>query len=200
MTSPDWVILNANRGGQLECLRCGQSHLPNYPIDPRLLSAMSKTFEKIHRRCLIHQGGLHCCFCGTQGHAPEACPRLNATTPEQWLAGPDNGISSRTIYGALHSSGGYHRWPGGEVSTSVPLDPGDFGRCYRLLKLFPAWRARLPEVAAMHPEWRGLVEAWDELTALYEEELPTGKCPKLYARMQMIIDSPRRPSARRNFT
>lgn len=32
----------------------------------------------------------------------------------------------------------------------------------------------------------GLGAAWDELTALYLEELPTGRCKKLYDRMNEI--------------
>ena len=39
---------------------------------------------------------------------------------------------------------------------------------------------------AAYPEWAPLVAVWDELTALYEEELPSGRCPKLYDRMQQL--------------
>lgn len=52
----------------------------------------------------------------------------------------------------------------------------------------PSWRARLGEVAAAEPDWKPLVEAWDELTALYEDELTnkSGLAPKLYARMKEL--------------
>lgn len=69
---------------------------------------------------------------------------------------------------------------------AVPRDPGDFGRCHRLLALIPDGRSRLGEVAERHPDWRPLVENWEELTRLYEEELPSGQAPKLYARMKEL--------------
>lgn len=101
--------------------------------------------------------------------------------PIAWLTNGDTGTSSLTIW---HLMMGRemppNRWP------SVPLDPSDFGRCYRLLKVMPTWRARLPEVAQRHPKWQPMVQAWDELTALYELELPTGMCPKLYDRMKEL--------------
>jgi hypothetical protein len=101
------------------------------------------------------------------------------TAEGRWLAGGDTGTSSITIWSVMtgrpRPKVGW--WP------DIPHDPADFGRCHRLLENFPAWRARLPEVSAKHPEWAGLVEAWDELTSLYLEELPSGRGPKLYARM-----------------
>lgn len=95
-----------------------------------------------------------------------------------WLTNGDTGISSETIWSVL--TGHPVRRAG------VPRDPQDFGRCHRLLKVMPAWRARLPEVAAKYPEWKPLVDAWDELTALYEEELPKGRPAKLYDRMKEL--------------
>ncbi|HMI93818.1 MAG TPA: hypothetical protein VK509_20735 [Polyangiales bacterium] len=104
-------------------------------------------------------------------------------SPEDiWLAGGDTGRSSKTIWKVM--TGGAVGSP--DWRPGIPLDPADFGRCHRLLEQFPAWRARLPEVAAKHPEWTRLVEAWDELSALYVEEYPTGRAPKLYARMQEL--------------
>jgi hypothetical protein len=75
----------------------------------------------------------------------------------------------------------------------IPYDPDDFGRCYRLLKVMPSWRERLAEVAAVCPQWAPFVEAWGELTALYEDELENGPvtkgvrmAPRLYARMREL--------------
>jgi hypothetical protein len=72
-------------------------------------------------------------------------------------------------------------------NMSAPRDPSDFGRCYRMLKLFPELRERLPEVASACPEWSGLVGAWAELEALWEQESPSGKCPALYDRMKALL-------------
>lgn len=94
-----------------------------------------------------------------------------------WIVGPDTGISSKTIWavmmGVVAQTGDY----------CIPYDPSDFGRCHRLLQIMPEWRSRLNEVASMFPEWTPLVKNWGELEALYLEELPTGRCPKLYNRM-----------------
>lgn len=102
--------------------------------------------------------------------------------PIAWLTNGDTGISSKTIWSVMMNRSIGDRY----FRPSVPSDPSDFGRCYRLLKVMPSWRARLGEVAAQYPEWAGLVAAWDELTALYEEELPKGTAPKLYQRMQVL--------------
>ena len=70
--------------------------------------------------------------------------------------------------------------------ADIPHDPDDFGRCYRLLQLFPAWKFRLGEVAVRYSEWEPLVREWADLELLYEEELPSRSCPKLYAKMKEL--------------
>jgi len=105
-------------------------------------------------------------------------------TTTEWLMGGDTGISSMAIF-AVMTGTRYHP-PGG---TPIPYDPDDFGRCHRLLERFPAWRLRLGEVPAVYPAWTPFVPAWDELTALYVEELPSGRCPKLYARLSELRDA-----------
>lgn len=102
--------------------------------------------------------------------------------PVAWLTNGDTGISSETIWSVLMN----RRIAKPHWHADVPHDPADFGRCYRLLKVMPSWRARLPEVAEKYPKWAPLVAAWDELTALYEEEEPSGMAPKLYARMKEL--------------
>lgn len=107
---------------------------------------------------------------------------MSKITPIDWLLSDDTGISSKTILAVM---------TGSNVSrySRPPADPSDFGRCYRLLQLFPDWRARLNEVADKFPSWAGLVKEWDELTAMYEEEIAgnTGKAPRLYKRMRELL-------------
>lgn len=113
-------------------------------------------------------------------------PHLGEPKPEDvWLCGGDTGTSSLTIWRVMTG----RPTPGGS-RVGIPHDPSDFARCHGLLELLPAWRARMGEVAAQHPEWTALVEAWPELTALYLEELPTGSAPKLYERMQALTTRP----------
>lgn len=106
-------------------------------------------------------------------------------TPIDWLLSGDTGISSECICGVMTNS---------KVrDCSPPQDPGDFGRCYRLLKHFPEWRPRMGEVAVKFPEWTALVREWDALTNLYELESKNknGMAPKLYDRMKVLIDEGR---------
>lgn len=105
-----------------------------------------------------------------------------------WLAGPDTGTSSRTIAAALATPHlrTHHRLHL-RHGENPPWDPDDFGRCYRLLELFPEWRGRLGVVAAADPRWQGLVDHWGELEELWREESPGGRAPKLYARMKELL-------------
>ncbi len=93
--------------------------------------------------------------------------RRNAALPSKelrWLRGYDTGASSVTIYWVMIGR------IINEEPPSTPSDADDFGRCYRLLKLFPEWRARLGEVGARYSAWAPLVIIWDELTSLYEND------------------------------
>ncbi len=105
-------------------------------------------------------------------------------TPLEWLMGGDTGISSQTILSVMTGTP-----MTGNFGPSVPYDPSDFGRCYRLLGHFPEWKNRLHEVAEKYPRWKPLVDSWDELTVLYEEEIKNknGRAPKLYARMCELL-------------
>jgi hypothetical protein len=125
-----------------------------------------------------------CPMCGAKqvliGVAPKTTPEGD---PMAWLASGDTGISSETIFGVMT---GQTMAMARRYGYCPPSDPADFGRCYRLLKVMPSWRARLPEVAVKFRAWKPLIEAWDELTALYEEEMSKDRAPKLYHRMQEL--------------
>lgn len=129
-------------------------------------AAAMKAFVKVHLRCL-------------PGEYIEKIPQ----TPEEWAAGRDTGTSSLTIYSLITGQPS----PRDGDGFCTPLDPDDFGRCYRLLKLFPAWREQLGKVVERCPEWGPLVDHWDELTELYEAELGSGLAPRLYKRMQELL-------------
>lgn len=162
-TKTDWVVVGGKHGETAHCTRCGKGLDLPLPMELYLAAACMNAFVEHHSEC---QPGLF--------HEPPVI------TLQQWWSGRDTGISSLTICEVLadiQSPFPLH---------DVPYDPDDFGRCYRLLKLFPAWRDRLGEVAARFPEWAALVERWDEMTKLYEEEEPTGICRKLYDLMQTL--------------
>ena len=85
----------------------------------------------------------------------------------RWWRGTDVGTSSAALFSVFCMD----RLKG--VSNdmgrgSTPSDASDFGRCHRLLELFPdEWRERLPEVAAAYPEtaWPLIIDRWAELEA-----------------------------------
>lgn len=162
------------------CLCCGQSYAPALPCPVDMMAAMMVAFQKMHDECEEGPGGLACIYCLQFGHAPKDCKLLKVTTPMEWMQGPDTGISSKCIWHVMNGTSEIR-------DTHTPRDPSDFGRCYRMLKLFPQWRSRLDEVAERFPRWTALVREWDELTRLYEEEEPSGRCPKLYRRMKELI-------------
>jgi len=185
--SVDWLVVNANRGGSFDCLRCGASYMPTYPAPVDVMVAISKSLEKTHRTCKANPEGDRCPFCLKLGHNFEACPNAKVRTIDDWFRGPDTGTSSQTIACTLTgrgTNGGY---------SDPPADPSDFGRCHRLLTRFPELRPRLGEVAARYPAWAPFVREWDRMTALYERERPTGKAPELFALMQALTQEGRAP-------
>jgi hypothetical protein len=158
----DWVVVGGKHGETAHCTRCGEG-LTLGPQPIYIWTAATEAFIKEHARC-----------------KPGSYHETPTTTPLQWFLGRDTGTSSLAIFEVMTGTKSPHR------SYSFPLDPDDFGRCYRLLNLFPEYRLRLPEVAERFPAWRPMVARWDEMTALYEEELPRGTAPKLYELMQEL--------------
>lgn len=101
-----------------------------------------------------------------------------------WRCRGNVGISSSTIANSFQRTVPI---PGGH--PNVPQDPVDFKRCCDLLTLIPEWLAKLAVVSSVYPFWQPFVAAWAELAELWEEESPSGACPKLYARMQELVQA-----------
>ena len=112
-----------------------------------------------------------------------------ALTKENWIVRGNIGLSSKAIWAhfTLGCSVGF---------GAAPSDPSDFLRCYWLLKLAPAWRARIFELGERYSSWIKLVSHWGELEAMlleawpkscesgeYENEPPARK---MYARMKEL--------------
>lgn len=112
-------------------------------------------------------------------------------TPEEWIIKGRVGISSQTIWAVLNgvtTEGPRICTHSLHESYDVPHDPSDFGRCLDLLESVPGWRERLGEVAAVFPKWAPMVREWPRLEALWLEEEPKGKLPKLFAELQKLED------------
>ena len=102
-----------------------------------------------------------------------------------WLGGPDTGQSSKAIVSWMERDVTLAATMGNRLE--YPRDPADLGRCIRLMDIEPSYRARIREMADASPQWAALVFHWNELEALYREELPSGKAPKCYDLMQSLL-------------
>ncbi len=85
----------------------------------------------------------------------------------EWALGGDSGQSSKALVMAITGA----RVIANCDAKSPPWDPSDFGRCSRVLAKFPELRAGLSKVAALSPIWAAYVEHWDELEALYAQDV-----------------------------
>ncbi len=103
-----------------------------------------------------------------------------------WLNTDDTGQSSLYMAQVLAPLAGLAApAPGVHSRDPWPHDPGDFGRCVRLLEAVPELRAHVAALANPEhgPVWNGIANEWDALEGLFREEAPSGKCPKLYQRL-----------------
>jgi hypothetical protein len=90
----------------------------------------------------------------------------------QWATSNDTGISSETLLCLLLDLPKPHHW-------GVPGDLADFGRCYRMIELFPELKERFPEIAELHPDWRPFIDCWEQMARLYRECVKWEALPKL---------------------
>lgn len=104
-----------------------------------------------------------------------------------WLAGGERGISSNTIVARIT---GLYTLQGRRGSH--PLDPDDLTRCVLLLESCPSIAAEFHLMREESSTWARLVDAWPELVALLDEEIPGwregrhGSAPKTYALMRKL--------------
>ena len=81
-----------------------------------------------------------------------------------WLQKGEKGISSEVIFGAI-SGLWLSNW------RMTPSDPDDFRRCYLLIKQVPEWKKELWRVAEISSAWENVVENWDKLCEMLEDQL-----------------------------
>lgn len=104
----------------------------------------------------------------------EIAYQLDPLSPQvRWWRGTDVGQSSAALFHVFCDES--LKWCSNEMGCSAtPSDADDFGRCHRLLVLFPEWRSRLVEVAMKYPNtaWPKIVARWSELETAHEAALP----------------------------
>lgn len=134
------------------------------------------------------------------GKAGDGCRTITGGTPTRWHAKRRQEARWRTRYASEYAEQGCRcsqPWTGiapaygrsayaiKNGGTQHPLDPSDLCRC---LKVSP----RTPKhMRDRSPEWRVLVDHWDELAELLHEEHPNGRATKTYARMKELFQQAR---------
>lgn len=104
----------------------------------------------------------------------------------EWLAGGERGTSANTI---VQHITGLPALAGADPDH--PHDPADLKRCRQLLDQVPELVPYFERMRTCTPAWEWLVDHWDELCALMDEEAPNwrtgqGGCPKTLARMRAL--------------
>lgn len=111
----------------------------------------------------------------------------------EWLSGPNTGLSSKHMaYCAMGVEKrsilpGYH-----------PVDPADLNRCFLLVEKVPEVLNYFDKIAEFSPQWRVIIENWDELKKLFISEVGWNwtnghEAPKTYKRMQELFNPKTKP-------
>jgi hypothetical protein len=107
-----------------------------------------------------------------------------------WLENGELGLSSKVLGSLLTGNTG----PAINQPESHPKDPFSFRRCMLLFEWVPDLRYELHQMRFVSPEWEAIVDHWDELEALLNEEMPfwreakgAGRAPKCQQRLNEIL-------------
>ena len=161
MSAAHVIVKQRDNHMVMVCLHCGAQVAMLSPVDLTSLLGLLDSFRDSHASCKLQTERAICGDCLGSGHTAEEHRNRKLASPEEWLRGGDTGLSSLCIYRHMMGQQQDRYW-----GAATPRDEYDFGRCYRLLKQFPAWRARIGEMRD-HAGWNELTEAWEELEALY---------------------------------
>lgn len=93
----------------------------------------------------------------------------------QWLCSGETGLSSKTMV-CIHTGNEMD----GDWGFRAPRDVADFRRCWLLVEAVPEIRNSFPLIAEKCPAFKGVIENWDVISAAYERERGSGKCPETY--------------------
>lgn len=160
------VIRNEN----LFCMNCGSSQAIPFPMEIPVFAAMGKAFGKSHATC------------PKTWEPPTPNGQLSELGKANWwMANGERGISSETIWHTITGTPIRSRF--GEMP---PSDPDDFRRCFLLLKAVPEWKAKLHLLKPLSKTWSNLVDNWDKLTEMLEEQMKTKKANGMYEFMQTL--------------
>lgn len=75
----------------------------------------------------------------------------------------------------------------GNVLINWPNDNSDFKRCLKFIEIVPEVKERLVELKHLSPEWSNLVENWNKITSLLNED----QFVEAYALIKLSITKPK---------
>lgn len=142
------------RNSNLFCDNCGDEHKINYPLPVDEVIKKSKEFEKRHKNC--------------KKTWEQPKPDYNKTPEERmkwWWDYCSRGQSSEAMWHCFMRTG--------KGFSNYPHDPDDFSRCYGLLEVVPELKSQMHKLKDLCPEWSRLVDNWDKLTEMFEENRRT---------------------------
>lgn len=152
------------RNGDLFCTHCGRSQAVAMPIEIPVFAAMCSAFSKSHAKC---KKTWREPISLNDSLPPEISNLQLYERAQFWYTKCERGTSSENIF---------FRMTGRKTEdVAHPHDLSDFRRCYLLLKVIPEYRTRISEMKDVSPIWSALVDNWDKLTELFEEQVKTGK-------------------------
>lgn len=163
------------RNEALFCFNCGTSRPKPVPLSISDMAMMIEHFNKAHRHCAP------VCKQPVNANAEHMTERGNILW---WLEYGEHGLSSKTM--AIHLADPFlvPILPQPSRKTA-PVDPDDFKRCEWLLQAVPQFRQRLGQMKQAGPVWRNLVENWDTLRTMLDEQLQ-GKQNNMYEFMKEL--------------
>jgi hypothetical protein len=146
------------RNGDLFCFNCGTSYKMNLPQPVTMAAALMTQFEKDHKGCKP-----------TWKEPTTRGVKTEEENANWWAVNGEHGISSKTMFNRLIY--GLNVRPLTNSYQGTPSDPDDFKRCYKLIQAVPQWKNRLGELKSLSPVWSKLVDNWDKLTEMYEQNV-----------------------------
>ncbi len=162
------------RNGDLFCFHCGDSHKIKLPMLATDAANVMLDFSKRHKNCKKTW----------QQPNVEETKMLSCVADKikWWLVNGERGASAEAMFRMFTTT----MVDPAKCTYVFPSDPDDFRRCYLLIKAIPEWRDRLPEMKKVSPVWENLVNNWEKLTELLEEQIKTGQPNGMYELMKEL--------------
>lgn len=167
------------RNGHPFCTHCGQSYEMKLPAPIPIVTATINAFIDVHKNC------------EKRWVEPTVDPSKSIEDKLIfWYKNGERGVSSETMFANFVKLTGDLARQIFKVRPKKdwhhPCDPDDFFRCHKLLETVPELRKHLDQMREVSPVWNNLVENWDKLTEMLEEQLKTRKANGMYELMREL--------------